>query len=49
MSRKSTLGLVTKGRNHVDCPQLLYVRVEVFEGRGPKLGRNWSTQLLNDF
>ena len=46
VSRKSTLGHVTKSRNHVNCRQLLYVRVE--EGRGSKLGRNWSTQLLND-
>ena len=42
VSRKSTLGHVTKGRNHVNCPQLLYVRVEVFDVHSRRGGgQNW--------
>ena len=53
VSRKSTLGHVTKGRNHVNCPQFFVCsgggfRRPLEEGWGSKLGRNWSTQLSND-
>ena len=42
VSRKTTLGHVTKVRYHVKCP-LFSTRGE----RGSRLGKIWSTQLLN--